>query len=113
MAALTEQQEIQEHRVACHAARLANGTPRGSDRSHGCYWGDDGWWISCDAVFEIMRRHDSEHNGTHGRAWVTHSEEIAAAKQRESRERGERARTRERLEDANRALAAFENGVTS
>jgi hypothetical protein len=53
-----EQLEINAHRSQCNAARNARGD-HGRDRSHGCYWGDDGWWISCDA--EIMRRWDRTH----------------------------------------------------
>lgn len=55
---ISEQAEIAQHRKSCSAARRANGNTHLPAALGGCYWAEDGYWISCNEVFEIMRKHE-------------------------------------------------------
>lgn len=54
-----EAREIAIHRGECSAARSARGDRHLSAEVGGCYFAEDGWWISCPQVFEIMRSYDA------------------------------------------------------
>lgn len=49
---ISEQAEIAAHRRDCSRK------PEIKLREHKCYWAEDGYWISCNEVFEIMRKHE-------------------------------------------------------
>lgn len=50
-----EAREIAIHRGECSAARAARGDRYSSADVGGCYFSEDGWWISCPKVYDIMR----------------------------------------------------------
>lgn len=55
---MNEEREIALHRAKCSAARSARGDRHSSAEVGGCYFGEDGWWMSCPQVFDIMRSYD-------------------------------------------------------